>query len=556
MIITLITILILNLIINQISSRSKKSINTSTQSSLTSYKPKFLIEEIKPSSTNFHIAMEYLSSYPYQISYEVYLSEINLETFYSNEYLFEDYLHTFEEIQNQIQTNESLWNTFELYYKGNNRIIKINNLNKNSKFRVKYRILSSNYSSLYSDIKIITLQHLENKVNIYLKGTGKNNHDNAEVYLNNINIFKHGKFQGLACIILNRKNLSIMDIKYFNTYQKNNTIIKYTDNFTKFEVDSSNNETISNTTTQKTINKTNILIESENLIKFLNKLKTNQILIILSCYGWEKYFTYEVAETLTKFGAIKIKELASSFYFKNNEDSHKEKNILGKNKYFHPYAFLGIKNIGQGNGYEVIQTNKGHYLTTEGLIPAEIIVSMKYDKNNMAYFFDMNQKYQYNLINHNYLFESLDFSLNNLFILLFFKNQTSTYNFHFSIYNENKDDITYLNKSELENGIYQTELDKVVFGENIQSVKTDYNGNIYQNGTCIKELKYYNFYESNIKGINCLPPYTPNGNECISPNLIDEYKYNISLIMCGIGVQPQICKNNQEFINESFKGFE
>jgi hypothetical protein len=49
--------------------------------------------------------------------------------------------------------------------------------------------------------------------------------------------------------------------------------------------------------------------------------------------------------------------------------------------------FMGIKNIRQGNRYEVVQSNKGHYLIT-----AEIIVTMKNNKYNMAYLFDKEQK--------------------------------------------------------------------------------------------------------------------------------------------------------------------
>ena len=37
--------------------------------------------------------------------------------------------------------------------------------------------------------------------------TVRNNHENAEVYLNSIKIFEHGKYQGQACIVLNRKVL-------------------------------------------------------------------------------------------------------------------------------------------------------------------------------------------------------------------------------------------------------------------------------------------------------------------------------------------------------------
>ena len=58
-----------------------------------------------------------------------------------------------------------------------------------------------------------------------------------------------------------------------------------------------------------------------------------------------------------------------------------------------------------GNGFEVVQTNKGHYISTENLPQAEMIVTLTFNEYNRAYYFDRKQKYRshYNLINHSYL---------------------------------------------------------------------------------------------------------------------------------------------------------
>ena len=199
-------------------------------------------------------------------------------------------------------------------------------------------------------------------------------------------------------------------------------------------------------------------------------------------------------------------------------------------------------------------------MTTEGLIPAEIIVTMKYNKYNNAYFFDREQKFQYlnNLINYKYLYQSYDFSLKNLFPFLITANQTTKNNLHFNIYSENKNEIIMLSKDSLneDNKVYQTELDRIVLGDNIGGIRTKYNGEIYQNGKNIKDLEYYNFYMAVIAGKECSPPYTQNDEECISPDIIKHYQYDIPLIMCKIGVQPQICENNQDYINNEFRGFD
>ena len=537
---------------------SCRNIDKNSFLQLSEYKPSFLKEEIKPSTNSFYVSMEYLPNFHHQITYKVFLSEINHDTFYSDEFIFDDFKHTKEEIELYIKNNNSLWNDWSLYYQGDNRILKIDSSNKNSKFRVKYQIISKYSTSKESDIKIITLQHKNNKVNIYIKGTGRNNHENAEVFLNSINIFKHGKYQGLAGILLNRKDLSVDKVKFFDTFNKKITSNNINEDFINYSYDEDGN--VIKTTSKKEISKDNILSVSQDFEKFLKNTKMSQLLIIVSCYGWEKYFTYHSAEILGNFGALKIKELSKSFYYDKSENDINEDNILGKNLYFHPYAFMGIKNIGQGNGYEVVQSNKGYYLTTEGLIPAEIIVTMKYNKYNNAYFFDREQKFQYlnNLINYKYLYQSYDFSLKNLFPFLITANQTTKNNLHFNIYSENKNEIIMQSRDSLNdiNKVYQTELDRIVLGDNIGGLRTKYNGEIYQNGKNIQDLEYYNFYKAVIEGKECAPPYTQNDEECISPDVIKHYQYDIPLIMCKIGVQPQICENNQDYIYNDFDGFD
>lgn len=551
-------ILLILIYINLIELIFCRNIDKNSFTQLSGYKPKFLQEEIKPSTDTFYIAMEYLPNFHHQIYYEVYISEINNNLFYSDEFIFDDYKHTKEEIEIYIKNNENLWNEWSLYYKGNQRIKEIDNINKNSKYRIKYKIISRYSSSEESDIKIVTLKHKNNKVNIYIKGTGRNNHENAQVYLNSIKIFDHGKYQGLACILLNRRDLSVSEVRFFDTFNKKIITTEIKEDFINYSYDNEGN--VISSVTKKEINKENILSVSQDFINFLKKIKMSQLLIIVSCYGWEKYFTYEVAEKLSNFGALKIKELTKSFYYDKNENDIEETNILGKNLYFHPYSFIGIKNIGQGNGYEVVQSNKGHYLTTEGLIPSEIIVTMKYNKYNNAYFFDREQKFQYlnNLINYKYLYQSQDFSLKNLFPFLVTANQTTQTNLHFNIYNENKNEIIMLSKDSLNenNKVYQTELDRIVYGNNIGGLRTKYNGEVYQEGKQVEELEYYEFYMSALKDNDCSPPYIENEKECISPDLIKKYQYDIPLIMCKIGVQPQICKDNDDFINTNFEGFD
>ena len=65
--------------------------------------------------------------------------------------------------------------------------------------------------------------------------------------------------------------------------------------------------------------------------------------------------------------------------------------IIPIHNLYHPYAFVGIPNIGPGNGYESIKSNKGHYLTVEGLPYAELNVRLKFNRITRNYQFDYEQ---------------------------------------------------------------------------------------------------------------------------------------------------------------------
>ena len=88
-------------------------------------------------------------------------------------------------------------------------------------------------------------------------------------------------------------------------------------------------------------------------------------------------------------------------------------------------------------------------------------------------------------------------------------------------------------------------------------MRSYFKGGIYQNGINIYEMEYYNFYlNAGLKSIECLPPYNVDNESCIDPNIIHNYTYDIPIIMCGIGIQPQLCEGNEEIINNDFSGFD
>ena len=536
------------------------SIDKSKELILESYIPKILQSEIKPKKTSCYIPLEYLDWYPNSITYTLYISEMNEEIWYEDEYLMSNSINSNGELIIYTLTNETLWKDWTEKYKGSKRIIKLTNLNSGSFYRIKYKINSRYTTSQYSEIKLIPLKRANTKVNIFVQGTGRNNHDNAIVTLNNKIILKYGKFQGLSAITLNRKNLSVSSIEFFDTYNENTKNETKTVEYIKYSYDNDGNIVTSNENT--TIKKLNPISENNKLMYFLEKVSISEILIIVSCYGWEKFFIYETAEYLSTFGALKIKELTNSFFYKANEDQFKQHTILNENLYHHPYAFIGLKGIGVGNGFEVIQTNKGNYLSTENLPHANLIVTLSYNKFNRAFYFNYKQDFidNYNLINYDYLYNSLDLSLKELFPFLLHANLSSNTNSQFNIYDKNTltdNLLPFDSNNDNNNNIYQTELDRVVVGNGIGVMRSYSKGGIYQNGINIYEMDYYNFYYyAGLKGKECLPPYTIDEEACIDPSIVHNYTYDIPIIMCKIGIQPQLCESNEEIINRDFDGFD
>ena len=536
------------------------SIDKSKESILESYIPNILQSEVKPKKTSCYIPLEYLDWYPNSITYTLYISEMNEEIWYEDEYLMSNSIYSNGELMTYTLSNESLWKDWTQKYSGSKRIIKLTNLNSGSFYRIKYKINSRYTSSKFSEIKLIPLKRVNTKVNIFVQGTGRNNHDNAIVTLNNNIILKYGKFQGLAAITLNRKNLSVSSIEFFDTYNENTKNETKTVEYIKYSYDNDGNIVTNNEST--TIINLNPISENNKLMYFLEKVSISEILIIVSCYGWEKFFIYETAEYLSTFGALKIKELTNSFYYKANEDQFKQQTILNENLYHHPYAFIGLKGIGVGNGFEVIQTNKGNYLSTENLPHADLIVTLSYNKFNRAFYFNYKQDFidNYNLINYDYLYNSLDLSLKELFPFLLHANLSSSSNSQFNIYDKNTltdNLLPFDSNNDNNNNIYQTELDRVVVGNGIGVMRSYSKGGIYQNGTNIYEMDYYNFYYyAGLKGKECLPPYTIDEEACIDPSIVHNYTYDIPIIMCKIGIQPQLCESNDDVINSDFDGFD
>lgn len=392
-----------------------------------------------------------------------------------------------------------------------------------------------------------------------MKGTGRNNHDNAIVKLGEKTIFKHGKYMGLALIVLNRNNLKVEKIQTYNTFLKGNpktittTVIDYI---------SGTDGSLTTVQVEKQITQLNERGYADDLYNDLKSINETSIIILTSNYGWERYISNEVIDLLGTFGAIGIKE------FKNIDEEEykhpqfkfwKNQDLIKKRPYYHPYAFVGVLNLPSGMGYESLRNNKANFYTTKNIPQAELLVRLRYYPYHKNYFFDDKKlgghKLEYS-DSYKLTWNSTDFSLLNLMPLLHYSNQTLGYNLGFTIYNHNINVDEIMNKTS--NNLdtpYTTYYDRLVLGSGIASMRYTYLGSKYQSGLAFSDLLYYNFFNSiMVDEKTCKPPYdyTTSTTEC--PDLAT-FNQSIPILTCKLGIAPHVCGSNVNNVTNIFDGY-
>lgn len=422
---------------------------------------------------------------------------------------------------------------------------------------MKYVIVSKFSSSKESEINFLKMPKIhvqENHIKLYIKGTGRNNHDNALVRINDMNIMLNGLYQGLALVVFDRVSMEVLDISYYDTI--NPPPQQYiTKQFTEYSYDPKTSEIVTNKKDLEILNKN--VYPSYLLYEKLNNLTERNMIALVSCYGWEKYFTNDLIDLLVKFGALNILELKSFLNLQNNLSNNTfSESLIKKTFYYHPYAFVGIVNLGGGNGFESLRTNKGHFLSVENLPFAELLINIKFDEKALNYYFDKYEQFTEKAIYadyYDYLFNSEDYSLKNLIDLLHFSNQPTKTNNLFAIYDPNKFVQRYIDKSAMSNNkVYETTFDIVTLGKGVGAQRNNSESLIYQEGLSLENKNYYDYFlKVGIEKSDCLPPYDWTKPECPTALFLS---LDIPILKCKIGLTPQVCSDNVKS-ETFFKGF-
>jgi hypothetical protein len=386
-------------------------------------------------------------------------------------------------------------------------------------------------------------------VNLYVKGTGRNNFDNAIVrYNNDIYLSNDSKYQGLQLLVIKRRNMQLIYRMFFDTFnsapnkQFQSTFLQYSYN---------EDGSIKTETVNKIITKTGNYDAANDLYYRLSKLDNTVFLVLVSCFGWERYFTVELVDLLAKFGALNILEFKQFFSTRKTQQINKdeslfqEDSVLKKHNNYHPFAFVSIPWLGPARGFESIRTNKGNYLSVKNIPQAELLIRIKYNPYSRIYNFDQEQYHKRFSYSDDYkdLFNAPDYSLRNVLPLLLYSNTTSDYNLGFDIFDPNTNlDYPQNKQNKTLNQKFQTELDRVVLGDNVYALRRDSSGAVYQDGIDISTKDFFAYYNATAYyGLECKWPYNINSAECAD---ISKLPMANDFFRCKIGASPQLCSQN------------
>ena len=124
----------------------------------------------------------------------------------------------------------------------------------------------------------------------------------------------------------------------------------------------------------------------------IREYDSNYFIVVVSNFGWEQYFSKELADTLENCGAFLIKEFASASVMHGNftkVTDFQRKEPLETHRFFHPYAFIGIPGLPPGRGYEQLRSNQGIYVEKPSLPFAELKVLLRFSNLLGMYAFDI-----------------------------------------------------------------------------------------------------------------------------------------------------------------------
>lgn len=180
------------------------------------------------------------------------------------------------------------------------------------------------------------------KVNVYIRGTGKNAPNYTEIWVNRQVIYRRRDETGLVLAIFSRLDLSLKWLKTYDTHRSRN--------------------------------------QSLQMSKAIRQFNASFFVVVVSSIAWEWHAGRTLARTMEFCGAYYFGQWAHVFA----EQAHYPSPVSdiqqasSQDEFGHPYAFIGIPGIGMAMGWESLMYNSGYYIAANVNVPKAIIRTVAY----------------------------------------------------------------------------------------------------------------------------------------------------------------------------------
>jgi hypothetical protein len=169
------------------------------------------------------------------------------------------------------------------------------------------------------------LSATQDKVNIYIRGTGKNSPSVNEIMVNEELIYRRRDETGLVVAVFSRLDLSLQWLQTYDTHRDRDQSVLMAEDIRRFD--------------------------------------QSHFVMVVSSIAWEWHASRSLVKTLEYCGAYHFGMWAHVFaehkhYASNKSDLDQS---ASDSEFGHPYAFIGIPGIGSGMGWESLMYNTGHY---------------------------------------------------------------------------------------------------------------------------------------------------------------------------------------------------
>jgi hypothetical protein len=182
----------------------------------------------------------------------------------------------------------------------------------------------------------------QDKVNFFIRGTGKNAPDYTEIVVNEHVIYRRRDETGLVLAVFSRLDLSLQWLVTYDTHRDRDASLR--------------------------------------MASDLRQFNQSFLVVVASTIAWEWHASRTLAKTMEYCGAYHFGQWAHIFA----EQPHYASNVsdlqqtASQAEFGHPYAFIGVPGTGTGMGWESLMYNTGQYLPRNLITPKAIIRGVFY----------------------------------------------------------------------------------------------------------------------------------------------------------------------------------